>query len=34
MQYKTYDNVIVSPKDKIEFIETLLIKNNSIEVDN
>lgn len=34
IQYKTYDNVIVSPKDKIEFIETLLIKNNSIEVDD
>ena len=34
IQYKTYDTVIVSPKDKIEFIETLLIKNNSIEVDD
>lgn len=34
IQYKTYDSVIVSPKDKIEFIETLLIKNNSIEVDD
>lgn len=34
IQYKTYDTVIVSPKDKIEFIETLLIKNNSIEVND
>lgn len=34
IQYKTYDTVIVSPKDKIEFIETLLNKNNSIEVDD
>ena len=34
IQYKTYDTVIVSPKDKNEFVENLLIKNNSIEVDN
>lgn len=33
IQYKTYDTVIVSPKDKSKFIEILLSKNNSIEVD-
>ena len=33
IQYKTYDTVIVSPKDKTKFIEILLSKHNSIEVD-
>lgn len=32
--YKKYDIVIVSPKDRIEFIQTLLTKNKCIEVDN
>lgn len=34
IQYKRYDFVIVSPKEKSKFIESLLIKNNSIEVDD
>lgn len=34
IQYKTYDSVIVSPKDKTKFIEILLSKNNSIEFDD
>lgn len=33
IQYKRYDFVIVSPKEKNKFIESLLSKNTSIEVD-
>ncbi|HLQ98363.1 MAG TPA: PH domain-containing protein [Candidatus Dormibacteraeota bacterium] len=32
--YKKYDIAIVSPKDKTEFVQALLIKNKAIEVDN
>ena len=34
IQYKRYDSVIVSPKEKNKFIESLLSKNKSIEVDD
>ena len=34
IQYKRYDFVIVSPKDKNKFIESLLSKNKSIEIDD
>lgn len=34
IQYKRYDSVIVSPKEKNKFIESLLSKNKSIEVDS
>ena len=34
IQYKRYDFVIVSPKEKNKFIESLLSKNKSIEVDD
>lgn len=32
--YKKYDIAIVSPKDKPEFVQALLIKNKAIEADN
>lgn len=34
IQYKRYDSVIVSPKEKNKFIESLLSKNKSIKVDD
>ncbi len=34
IQYKRYDFVIVSPKEKNKFIESLLSKNKSIEIDD
>ena len=34
IQYKRYDSVIISPKEKNKFIESLLSKNKSIEVDD
>ena len=34
IQYKRYDFVIVSPKEKNKFIESLLSKNKSIKVDD
>ena len=34
IQYKRYDSVIVSPKEKNKFIESLLSKNKSIEIDD
>lgn len=34
IQYKRYDFVIVSPKEKQKFIEFLLSKNKSIEIDD
>ena len=34
IQYKRYDSVIVSPKEKNKFIESLLSKNKLIKVDD
>ena len=34
IQYKRYDFVIVSPKEKNKFIDSLLSKNKSIEIDD
>lgn len=34
IQYKRYDSVIVAPKEKNKFIESLLSKNKSIKVDD
>ena len=34
IHHKKYDKAIISPKDRIEFVQALLTKNKYIEVDN